>query len=232
MMAYFSCGVGDFIAIESFLTDKEKSGISGFFLATRAARTIEKLIRLHPVWKNLSVIIPFTEKEIFEFKTYAFFDINHFNRLTEMYPAVLRNALDYSGDVVYSQILKKERAFTKSLFDVAPLFCDIVIDAESHADDRLVKKGRNLTKKNVSDIKKRNRGKKIIEAGIKKTSLYNALAYVRGCKEFYGVDSMLASWAARQAGIKKIVVKSVNPIYIKWLPIYDPYKKITIIKSF
>lgn len=226
MKAYFSCGAGDFIAIESFLTDREKDTITEFWLFTRAAKTIKELIRLHPRWCNLPVHIPFSEQQIFSLDTYAFFSLQHMRKLTRKLWPELNGCYDFSGDVIYPQILKKRRRYNKHEFQIEPIECDIVIDPASNADDRLVARGRNLTNDELIEFKDKNRGRDIKLIGPGKSMLPEALAMIKGCKTFFGVDSMCAAWACRQ-DINEITVKTVNPIYIKWLPIYDPNKKIT-----
>ena len=232
MKAYFSCGAGDFIAMESFMTLQEKQNISEFALFTRAAETISDLISLHPIWKNRKIHICMTPEEILGFGVYAFYSIRHLKTITGRDWPILQDAIDISGEVFYPGILSGVRKFRGSGFEVTP--CNepdiCVIDSESHADDRLVKLGRNLTSTELAYVKQwiHSRSFHFVEVGVGKTTVKEALSWVAGCKEFYGVDSMLAAWAARQEGIEKIEVKSVNPVYRRWLPIYDPLSKIKV----
>ncbi len=227
--AYFSCGAGDFIAIESFLTLVEKKEISEFVLFTRAARVIEKLIRLHPIWKNCAVIIPLTPDEIFSFGTYSFFTIPKMRAKTGQPWPALDGAIDYSGDIVYPKILSGKLKFTESLFEVEAIEVDVVCDPASNADDRLCAKGRNLTEDELKFVESISSQVKML--GIGETTIPEALGYVKGCREFYGVDSMLSVWAGRQTGINNIMVKTVNPTYIRWQPIYDPFKLIEVVDT-
>jgi hypothetical protein len=229
MKAYFSCGAGDFISIESFLTDEEKRNITGFVLATRAANVIERLIRLHSLWKDLPVVSLFTEPEIFSYGVYSFYDIPHLERITKKKFPELNGVIDYSGEIVYNQqILKGLRLYNKSEFEIEPLKCDVVLDFESNNDSRLNKMGRNFTE-NERKIARSlfPPDYDIIETGIGKTSLEEALRYVAGATHFIGVDSMLSCYAAR-LNKSSLIVKTVNPIYIKWLPIYDPLNKVEL----
>ncbi len=231
MKVYISCGAGDFIAIESFLVDSMKKQITEFYLFTRAAETIKQLISFHPYWRGLPVHIPLTEKQILDYGVYSFFDKNHLKRKTHLLWPMLDDVQDFSGELLYPEILKGNVKYKESLFEIDKIDCDIVLDAESNNDPRMTKNGRNLTIEEITKIIEDNDKKIITQVGLGKTDLKTALGFVKGCKEFYGVDSMLACYAARQPGIEKIVVKTINPIYIKWLPIYDPMQKITVIEK-
>lgn len=232
MKVYISCGAGDFIAIESFLTDAEKMQITEFYLFTRAGNTIKELISFHPYWRRCKVHIPYTEEEIRAFNTYAFFDINHLKTLTGKKWEELNGVLDYSGEKLYPQILSSQRKYNRSDFEISPLICQVILDRESNNDDRMVKQGRNLTERELMAVEEMFPAQKITEVGIGKTTLKEALGLVKGCNHFVGVDSMLACWAARQPHIKTITVKTINHIYKKWLPIYDPFRRIKVLDSF
>lgn len=230
MKAYFSCGAGDFIAMESFFSEEEKGMISEFVLATRGAETIKQLISFHPIWKDKPVHILFKEKEILSYKVYAFYDIAHLEKITRKKYPVLSGAWDCSGEVIYNQqILKGTRKFKGSGFEFEPLECDVVFDPESNNDDRLVKKGRNFTDQEKAEVYSNFKGLNIKEVGLGKTSLLEAFQYVSGAKHFIGVDSMLACYACRTEK-ESINIKTVNHIYEKWLPIYDPLNKVILKK--
>ncbi len=115
MTAYFSCGAGDFIAMESFMTMEQKKEITGFILFTRAAKWIEELIKLHPMWKDLPVDIPMTPEKIRSYNVHSFFSIPSMEKKTGW---MLDNAIDYSGDVFYPDIKSGKRKYTESLFEV------------------------------------------------------------------------------------------------------------------
>lgn len=230
--AFISGGLGDFIAIESFLTDEEKNLIAGFYLFTRAAESIKILIHKHPIWKSLSITIPFTAYEIRSFNTYAFFNIDSVYNITKCNSdkfSYLKDCFDLSGDNVYPEILAGNRKYNKSLFDFPGRSYECVIDAESDADDRLVRKGRNLEDKDIKNILKIY--PEAFFVGIGRTTLIQAMSAVQNSPVFCGVDSALAAWACRCKNVEKIHVKTVNPIYKKWLPIYDPFGKVKIISD-
>lgn len=228
--AYFSCGAGDFIAIESFLTYAQKKEIGMFVLFTRAARWIEELIRLHPIWKDLPVVIPFKPEQIREYGVYSFFSMLKMKKQTRQDWPILDGAVDYSGDALYPDILAGKVKFTESLFQVPVIRCGVAVDYESHADDRSVKAGRNFTteEKQLAFQPMIQPGPRMLSEGL---TMKESLGYVKGCRFFYGVDSMLSVWAARQTTIEKIVVKSINPIYKRWRPIYDPFKQVRIVEK-
>ena len=232
MTAYFSCGAGDFIAMESFMTMEQKKEITSFSLFTRAGKWIEELIKLHPIWRELPVFIPMTPKQIRAYGVYSFFSIPKVEKITGY---MLDEEIDYSGDVFYPDILTGKRKYTESLFEVDAIPITMVCDPQSHADDRTVKNGRNFTEKEEDIISNRYMGMMLNddfkELGDGKTSMIEALGYVKGCKYFYGVDSMLSVWAARQDGIVSTVVKSIHPIYYKWQKIYDPFNRIQVVKE-
>lgn len=233
MEAYFSCGAGDFIAIESFMTEKQKRSIEKFWFFTIAGETIKKLIKLHSIWKDVKVVIPMKPKEIRKYNVYAFYNITHLRRRTRKGWPQLNGALDCSGDAIYPNIMNGTMKYRGSHFEPNwpgphPHY-EVVIDPESNSDDRLVKRGRNLTIAELNYIHGKHRRTSIAQVGINKTSLEAALTLVSNCEHFYGVDSMVSCWAARQPGIKSITVKTVNPIYRKWRPIYDPLKRIDIV---
>lgn len=232
MKVYISCGAGDFIAIESFLTDEEKHGITEFYLFTRAGSVIEKLIRMHPIWGQCEVHIPYTSEQIRAFDTYSFFDMQHLRNKTRNPWPELKGVIDMSGEVLYPQILNGTRKYNKSEFNIQAKPCQVVLDAESNNDDRMVAKGRNLTQDELVRISHMFPGQQITNVGIGLTELEEAMSLVKGCQHFAGVDSMLACWAARQDGIQSITVKTINHIYKKWLPIYDPHKRIKVVDSF
>ncbi len=228
MIAYFSCGAGDFIAIESFMTDDEKKNISGFYLFTRAGKTIEKLIRLHPMWKDLPVEIPYTPEEIRAYGIYAFYDINHLRKITNKEFMFLGMAHDFSGEKIYPSILDDSRKYTESLFNVQEIHVSVVVDVYSGSDDRLNAKGRSLTPYEIVKIGRQHQSGHVVFPSEESNELSESLGYVAGCKFFYGVDSMLSVWAARQKNIEEITVKTVNPIYRKWRKIYDPFNRINV----
>lgn len=232
MKVYISCGAGDFIAIESFLTDEEKQGITEFYLFTRAGEVIKELISFHPIWKDCKVHIPYTSDQIRAFDTYSFFDIKHLKAKTRKSWPELDGVIDYSGEVLYPQILSGTRKFNKSGFEIEPISCDVVLDAESNNDDRMIPKGRNLNGNELGEVRRMFPDSILTHVGLGITELKEALGLVKGCKHFVGVDSMLACFAARQDSIESITVKTINHIYVKWLPIYDPFKKIKVVGSF
>lgn len=229
--AYFSCGAGDFIAIESFLTIKQKKEIGKFVLFTRAASVIEEIISLHPIWEKCEVVIPLSPDEILGLGIYSFFSIPKMKKKTNQEWPLLDGAIDYSGDFVYPHILSGVLRFTESLFEVKPIAIDIACDSASHADVRLSARGRNFTEREMDYVRGLSKEKTVKFLGIDKTTVTEALGYVRGCDCFYGVDSMLSVWAGRQASIKNIVVKTVNDIYRKWRPVYDPFRVITVVDN-
>ena len=230
--AYISGGLGDFIAIESFLTLQEKEAVTGFFLFTRAAYLIRQLIEVHPIWKNLPVTIPFTPGEIRSFNTYSFFMISSVYRLTRS-PAekfgYLSGCFDWSGDRLYPGILNGTRKFTESLFDIYPSTKtpQCVIDAASQADDRATRKGRNLTPVEITNTLTRYPDAQFV--GSNAMSLIESMSLIKRTPVFIGVDSAMSVYAARCKDIKKIVVKSVNPVYYKWKTIYDPLDRVEAI---
>jgi len=229
--AFISGGLGDFISIESFLTNDEKKSIAGFYLFTRAAESIKILIRKHPIWKSLSITIPFTPYEIRSFNTYAFFNIDSVFKITRWHPDrfnYLRDCLDLSGDNIYPKILSGDRKYNESLFDFLGRSYNCIVDAESEADDRLVRQGRNLTDKDIENILKFYPDAFFV--GIGRTTLIQAMSAIQNSPVFCGVDSALAAWACRCEAVKKIQIKTINSIYKKWLPIYDPFGKVNIIE--
>jgi hypothetical protein len=232
MKVYISCGAGDFIAIESFLTDEEKQGITEFYLFTRAASVIKELISFHPIWKDCKINIPYTQEQIRALDTYSFFDIKHLKAKTRKSWPELDSVIDYSGEVLYPQILSGSRKFNKSEFEIDAIPCEVVLDAESNNDDRMIPKGRNLTSAELGKVNHMFPDLQITHVGLGLTELKEALGLVKGCQHFIGVDSMLACWAARQDTIQTINVKTINHIYVKWLPIYDPFKKIKVVGGF
>lgn len=232
MKVYISCGAGDFIAIESFLSDEEKRQITEFYLFTRAGSVIEKFTRMHPIWNQCKVHIPYTPEQIRAFNTYSFFDIKHLRHQTGNHWRELDGVRDLSGEVLYPQILSGNRKYNKSEFMIQAKPCQVVLDAESNNDDRLVAQGRNLTGQELREVNMMFPGQQITKVGIGITELEEAMALTKGCQHFVGVDSMLACWAARQEGVQSITVKTKNPIYKRWLPIYDPFKRIKVLDSF
>lgn len=232
MKAFFSCGAGDFIAIESFLEDSVKRQIREFYLFTRSAPFIIDLIRLHPYWQSCKIHVPYTDAQIKAFGVYAFYDIKHLRRTTGKEHSELNDATDFSGEALYPAILAGHEKYKESLFKIYPLPVDVVIDRASNADDRMVKKGRNLTDTELEIIMDRKKGKTFAFPSPETTTMIDALGLVSGCTEFYGVDSMLSVFAARQDNIKKIQVKTINPIYKKWKAIYDPNNKIEVLDGF
>jgi hypothetical protein len=233
--AFISGGLGDFIAIESFLTPDEKRAVTGFYLFTRAAAGIKTLIEAHPIWQYLPVTIPFTPMEIRSFNTYAFFNIPSVFNITQSSPGrfgYLQDCFDFSGDALYPDILRGDRQYSQSLFDfsgIPNMKHSCVIDPESGADDRLVSKGRNLTDAEIQVILLSHPGAFFIGQG--RTNLIEAMAAVQQSPVFCGVDSAMAAWACRCPGVEKIQVKTVNSIYKICLPIYDRFKKVEIIEG-
>lgn len=233
--AYISGGLGDFIAIESFLTLQEKEAVTGFFLFTRAAYLIQQIIKTHPIWKDLPITIPFSPSEIRSFNTYAFFRPSSVYKLThsplERF-GYLQDCLDFSGDRLYPDILGGYRDFTESLFKIPvmdnPPSC--VIDPASAADDRAIRKGRNLNDTEISNLLENYPGAKFV--GPNTTNLMDALSMVQGTHVFRGIDSAMSVLAARCLGKKDIIVKTINPIYLKWKKIYDPFDRVTTVESF
>lgn len=224
MKAYFSCGGGDFIAIESFLTMAEKESITEFILFTRSAKYIIPLIKLHPIWKNLKITVPLTEKQIMDYGVYSFYHIPHLKKVTKRnWSELSGDVKDCSGEIIYRQILREERPYTESLFHVKQIDCDIVIDKHSGSDDRLIKKGRSLKFEEMMACV----GDGTIVLNQEKMSMEESLGYVKGCKSFLGIDSMMSVWGARQ-NLNHMRVKSINKIFYKWLPIYDPFGRMDV----
>lgn len=112
MNLFFSCGVGDFVALESFLTDKEKENTSRVYLATRAADSIAQLapfvfphlkeitVPEIPWGKPFSTTFCITKKE--ELKT----KFNHTQDLTTWH--------DFGVVSLIDEIKKGKRTFNRS----------------------------------------------------------------------------------------------------------------------
>jgi hypothetical protein len=239
MKAFFSCGLGDFLAIESFLTDAEKRLITSFELFTRAQNDIREVIACHPLWKDLPINAPISmlewQESIDKRSIYAVYDIEHMRKIThKSWEYLNTDTLDFSGEKLYPSILSGDRKYNKSEFQFGTIEgYSIVIDPQSNNDPRLNAKGRNLTVlENFNLIDMINLFKlKSAYIGKGSTTIKSALALINGATHFAGVDSMAACWAARVCpGL--ILVKTLNPIYRKWKKIYDPFDRIIILDDF
>lgn len=92
-----TCGIGDFLAIESFFSQKEKN-IRNVFYATRAQKEISKLFDALP---NYDIKEHINYFDRFNGKLPTIWDINHLNRITKskLDPAIH----DYSIKVKFNE---------------------------------------------------------------------------------------------------------------------------------
>lgn len=235
-------GIGDFMAIESFLTQENRSSITQILLATRASRGIIELIRSCPSlqhWKPVEVWNDFT-------RFFCFYSLEevairlegnrHLHRLVS-------HSADLSIMKVFAEI-EQSNISCQSSFMMEPLadiekyslpenffaICPYTINDER--DHR-----RNVTPPEWESIlrimESKNTHGVVLNIGngfipshpllidfSNKTTLPESIEILKKSHGYLGIDSSLSVLATKLHSAKNLAIKSVNPHLQRYRSIY------------
>lgn len=132
MDVLFTCGIGDFFAIESYLSDQERSNIQKIFWATRAREWIKEIVDGTELFPNLKdEIVLFDNWGDGGTTPYAIRDKGELKKIG-LDPKGLPDLIDLSGKQIIQQIIRHERFYTGSWF------CNVLRDIEIDLPERFV----------------------------------------------------------------------------------------------
>lgn len=242
----FTGGVGDFIAVESFISDVERNLVGQVFLATRAHREIRSLIERGAVFPSAPRIVSLHDDWSDVFCTYSW---DHFKTLVtqegwDVNVATVPPLLDYSIVYAFDQIASGKRTYrfsnllSRRLADVSGFGLpeDYAVIHPYSSNDR---RGgsRDCTPGEwdaIIDHLRRSRRVGVVLLNSEdyvpddpylvnlanKTTIAESVEVVKGCREFIGVDSCFSVVAARMLPEERLTIRSTHAHYKQYLPIY------------
>jgi hypothetical protein len=226
---FISGGIGDVFAVESFLTDKERSEVSSIFYATIKEEPVKDLFKSLS-WPNLKNHITAWN----DFSTFwCFHTLDECVSKVSKIPSLskMKNSKDLSILTIFEEVKRGKLKYNGSSFlnqEIAKIkkfnLPDNYIVISPYSTDKRLKKRDftnkdwescfeylNYTKLNAVVI---NSGNDIVPSGVinlsNKTSVAEAVEILKSAKGYIGIDSWLSVLAAKLFVHPYLQVKSVN----------------------
>jgi hypothetical protein len=234
-------GIGDFIAIESFMSDTQRNSITQVFLATRAHKSIKAILEAAPIFPNLEKLVSLHDNWQKVFCVVSYDQLKSLS-LTERwnidFSIVPKNIIDYSIWFVFQEIKSGRRKYNPSnlfkhkLADISHfnLPSDYAFIQPYSPNDRQGG-NRDFTKSewNATLFRLKQLGLKgvvVLNSDdyvpndpnlinlTNKTSVVEAIEIAKQCSEFIGVDSCFAALVCKFLPDSNITIKTVNEHYL------------------
>lgn len=244
----FTGGIGDFFAIESFMTTPQREGVKFVFLATRAAKAIKSIIEAAPIFPNLLNVTILHDDWSTVFCT---FSLEHLKALSGMhkwhidFSQIPPEVADYSIFYVFDEITKGRRHYNHSNIIAHPLadiskfslpdrftFLQPYSPNDSQGGKRdfsdaewsaTLRRLRSTDQKGVVVVNSSSHyvpnDPSIIDLS-NRTTICEGIEIAKGCNEFIGVDSCFAAIVTKFLPNESITIKSVNEHYTNYLKVY------------
>lgn len=235
MDIWFNGGIGDFLAVESHLTDEERSQIENIKLCCYQVNEIVTILeRIKPNYPNLKTfdnVSNQTNELISDLKIDNFKSMeiwrNHMIAIKNQEFAVNQHIVDYSIDIIFPQILNDNRRFNRSSLHS---FFSKPIGLPNDYYVICPHSNKSVSNRNFSEsdwdfvirhLEKVNRQAIVIAidySEVPKYDLLNSmkgigiiecLEIISGCSGFIGIDSFGATFAA-QIPLDFFLVKCIN----------------------
>lgn len=215
-------GLGDFFAVESVMTDSEKSSVKKIHLATPGAKFILQAIKYHSCFSCVDVVSHFTPEEIARHTTsgYCIHSIAEMNQTLKRLgrDELARDVQDFSILRVFPEIRKGKRRYHSHGFGFPRTSCDLVVDTASHSGDFRISE-RAFTDEEIGLVKKYAAKRETIFLDVRKHTFEYFVSHVMGCREFIGIDSSASVLAVidkrENYPGKKIFVRSRNKAWYR-----------------
>lgn len=253
MNVFFTCGIGDFIAIDSYLTAAEKHNINRIFWATRQRRAITQLVPFcFPNLKNQVTV--FDSFRNAPHKLFCFASMGDMkNKIGISMGSTLIE--DLSIVHIWHQIFRHKRQYHYSSLAAKPLADISKFDLPDRYclvhpwSDNMPNEKRDLEPNELRNIclKLKNAGipavvvnqskKATIECeGVidlsNKTTLLETLEITKKCNGFIGCASFPSVMATKMLPPNKVLVKAKPEIKNRdWVCYYAPFRKNDFIKE-
>ncbi len=252
--AFFTCGIGDYIAIDSFLRKEERESITKIYWGTRQRKNLMRLaVNSFPNLKAQTIVHDdFTGPNT---NMFCFNSIEDMGRKTGkiIYD---KNIIDYSISVVFLEIIKRRRIIYYS-----PLFKNILADISKFNlpekfilvhpySDNLPDKQRDFSNSDWKYIINMavscnlpcvvvGQGDRSIPSSeriinlINKTTVLEVLEITKKAYSFIGSASFVSVFASKLICPNKILVKSVQSLIdgYWWKCYYAPINDVNILHS-
>jgi hypothetical protein len=214
----FTGGLGDVLSVEARMTDAEKYAVREIYLATPGAKFIREALSYHYLWSKYPIVELLTREEIFSYSPskYCIHNMPELIKTCKIAgkPTVPNNVVDMGIIRIFSEIRAKKRPWNQSGFAFPRRKCDIAFDPiTTSGDHRII--NRSFTEPEIIKVREYAVKNKlnIVELGEGKTTFDEYVGYVRGCREFIGVDSAASILAVIDKVTfpeKKVFVRSNN----------------------
>lgn len=248
MKILFNGGLGDFIVVESFLTDSEKNEVSEIALASRSLTPIKELIENYPIFPNLQKITVFFDN--WE-KVFSFVDIPHIENLNKELGlnidlTFIKTFIDYNIINIFPQInsgsrqLQNSRLFVQKSISIQLPDLFGIINPYSPSDRQNGKRDFTTTEWNnvISNIEKLGHKFYVINTSddfvpnhlllvdlSKKTSIIESLEIAKKASYYIGIDSWIPAILSKIMPPENLVIKTTSSHYMQYLNIYlNPIK--------
>jgi hypothetical protein len=244
-------GIGDYISVECFMTEKERLQVQNFYLATRASKGIENVIRAAPLYPNLkNVNVIFDDwSQFFCFLSKE--DIRSKNSQMNLgIDEVTLNIpmADFSITQIFPQIKSGQRVYNGSSL-MRHTFADIskfdlperYAFVQPYSPNDRQGGGRDfgqsdwdntltiLQRSNLKGVVVVNGNDPVPDSDLlvnlsNMTSFAEGVEILKGADKFIGVDSCFAALACKFMPEKNLKIRTINNHYQENLLIYcAPY---------
>jgi hypothetical protein len=243
----FTGGIGDFFAIESFMTNAQRNAIKHVFLATRAQKAIQSILEASPIFPKLQrvTVLHHDWSKIFCVVSYE-----HLRSLSKSekwnidFSIVPNDLIDNSIYYVFNEITSGKRVYNPSaIFDHC--FADIsrfnlpetytFIQPYSPNDRQggrrdFTDEDWKITLKKLESAEKK--GVVVVNSDDEvptspylinlsnQTSVIEAIEIAKKCDSFIGVDSCFAGLVSKFLPASSMIIKTVNQHYLNYLKVY------------
>jgi hypothetical protein len=241
----FTGGIGDFIAIESYMSVIEHNSVRNVYLATRAAKSIKLILESAPIFPKLENIITLQEDWSDVFCVYHLDHLRSEAAKRGWHLGQIPNdIIDYSIWHVFNQIKNGLRVFHPSYlfihcladlsqFKLPMEYAFIQPYSPNDRQDGRRDFSREEWDKTLQHLRDKNRtGVVILNSNdyvpddpmlinlANKTTITQALEIAKRSQEYIGVDSCFAALVTKFLPNDKIIIKTVNDHYKNHLGIY------------
>jgi hypothetical protein len=245
--ALFTGGIGDFIAIESFLNPQEIHSIRRVYLATRAAGAIQALLQKVPIFPAMTEIISLHDdwSHVFCVVTLEdFFNASQTHGWDVNLGSIPKGIVDYSIAHVFPQIMNGYRKFNRchildhhladiSKFELPKNYAfvqpyspnDRQGGNRDYTDHEWKSTLEFLRKKELKGVVVLNSNDYIPDDSsiinlANKTNIAEAMEIAKHCHTYIGVDSCFAALVTKFLSDDRLFIKSVNDHYLNNFSIY------------
>ncbi len=232
-------GIGDFIALESHMSESYKEKVARIYLSTRASSCIKKLIDL--IFYDVDIV-----EIIADYKNTTFYNKNdvssHMKQLKCPLPSDWERTEDWSISIKFPQIIDGLYPFCgSSLLEHVETFRFIESDyfIICPSTDTEIGTGRDFDENDwqyTIDYLEKNNKMGVVIAGYPvlcpdnkyiidysgKSQIFETIGILKGAIGYVGIDSFISVLISQLFHKDKIMIKSINKHFYRSLGIYCP----------